>query len=144
MLLSDVVVADVSEAQEICRAGRAQLDHWPRIESRGVDNLMFAALWEVLTDGTGGRSLMDGDEHVLHVENGGEQLVFHLPDDLRDRLAALTKDQIGPIAARWVEHEELSFDNVTVDVVEPYLVQLADFARRAVQSNKSLLLWICC
>jgi hypothetical protein len=141
-MLTDIVMADVSEAEAIGRSGGTHIRLWPCLESKGVDHDFFAALWEVLTDGAKGSSLIAADEHILYMESGGPW-VIHLPEDLRDRLAALTAEQMGPVAARWVTCEELTMANVAAEDAEAYLVLLAEFARRAVQARKSLILWMC-
>jgi hypothetical protein len=145
MFLSDVLVADVSEAEAICDARGSHFSQWPCIQAKGLENTFFAALWKALTDGACGESLFRCDEeHVLHSVDGGEMLVIHLPDDLRNRIASINTGEISEVAARWAEDEELQSENVDAESANQYLAELVDLARRAVQENKSLLLWICC
>ena len=131
-----VVVADLSEAGAIARGGD-DLSRWPCLEAEDFDSFVLAALWEVLAEGVSGKPLR-GDDLVVHAED--EAVVIHLPDDLRDRLAALSDDEMRPVAARWAAHQQLRSDGTDVEVVEPFLPRLSACARTAAAAGKSLLL----
>ena len=85
-ILTDVIVADGNEAEEVFAAEGDHWKRWPCLQSKGVDNIMLGALWSVLDSGESGEAL-SGDTLLVKWHEQGPWL-FSLPGDLTRRLSA--------------------------------------------------------
>jgi hypothetical protein len=144
-VLSDIIVADPSEAAAINAAEGAHLEQWPCLESRDIDPVKLGTLWQVLSGGSPddvdavSAYMMDT---VLDQPTPSGPWVFLVPEPLTAALAALGDAAQAPVAERWAATEEFVLDRWQVDDVRDYLRELVARARAARESGKSLLLWM--
>jgi hypothetical protein len=109
----------------------------PRLDYNGVDNSLLATLWRTLNESEDGRRL-EGMEFVVWPKSS--PLVFRLPDDLTNRLAALSEDEIAPTAQRWAADRDAQMEGLTVELAEKGLGELSQFAKRALAENRPMAL----
>jgi hypothetical protein len=65
-----------------------------------------------------------------------------LPNDLRDHLANLKADDLGPIARTWSQQEEAIARGMTKDDAARLLLQIHSLATTARDDQKPMLLWV--
>lgn len=109
----------------------------PRLDYDGVDNSLLATLWRALNESQDGGRLQ-GMEFVVWPKSS--PLVFRLPDDLTERLAALSGDAITPTAQRWAADQDAQMEGLTLELAEKGLSELSQFAKRARAENRPLAL----
>jgi len=140
-MLTDFILAEPSDATAICRSW-PQRDKWPCLRMTWLDNSMLAALALAWNDESLAEKLESGAPVAAKTTNEGPW-VFCLPDDFRDRLAALTPEQAPAVAQAWAQQEAPQSGGWAADNLEPILDNLREFAQRAVREGKSILLWVC-
>lgn len=109
----------------------------PRLDYNGVDNSLLATLWRALNENESA-SRLEGMEIVVWPKT--KPLVFRLPDDLTDRLAALGADEIVPTARRWAADRGAQMEGLTEDLAEKGLGEMSQFAKRAIMERRPLIL----
>lgn len=140
-MLTHLIIAAHSDAEAIC-LNWPQAQKWPGLQMAGLNTGLFPALAMAWNDKSQAERL---GADALVVTMAGQQgpWVFHLPDDFRDRLAALTPDEFPTLAQAWAQEEELQDFGWTAVDLEALLAKLQEFASRASRERKSLLLWMC-
>ncbi|WP_156771848.1 hypothetical protein [Labrys sp. WJW] len=139
-LLTDVLIADAAEAKLICEIWPRER-RWPAIETKGLDNSKFAALAAAWGDHELSDTLESGG-YIAATRSDEGPWVFVFPDSFRDRIAAIEPARIPEIAKAWSGQRELELDGWKADDLDGPLLQLREFAARAVKQGKSLLLWM--
>ncbi len=138
-LLTDLLVASPIDANDIF-SRYPQSKEWPALELKGMDNIKLAALLRALDEDQDALAL-EGEECIAASASGGPW-VFVLPDTFVVRLATHRSDETNSIASSWAEDEELAFDGWTAEDVAPAVNLLRSHAQLAMESNKSLILWM--
>ena len=143
--LSDIIIADQREAVAISAARGAQLNQWPRLESKGIDPIKLFTLSQILH----GRSVDDVDacagfmnDAVLGQSSDEGPWVYLIPPGLQAAIASLDDQARESVAEKWAATEEFVLDRWHAADVEEYLNDLIAHARKATEAGKSLLLWM--
>jgi len=144
-VLSDIIIADRTEATSINAAEGNHLKQWDCLESKGIDTIKLGSLSRILA----GRSLDDVpavpvfmDNSLLDKYSDDGPWVYLVPDQLVSALAALDDDAEETVAASWAEIEEFRLSRWQPMDVQEYLHDLIEYARKARDQGKSLLLWM--
>jgi hypothetical protein len=144
-ILSDIILADRSEAPAINAAGGQHLKRWECLESKGIDTIKLGNLFQILMS----RSLDDVDavanfmmDSVLDERSKNGPWIYLVPDELTAAVAALNDDAIESVAAKWADTEEFQLARWQPADVEEYLSDLVPFAQKATAMKKPLLLWM--
>lgn len=138
-VLSDLVIAPANEAEHVAQAA-VPSEVFNGIDIKGVDSVKFATLHSILT----GRSfddLLPIYEPVVTVSDEGPW-VFQIPPDLVALLAALDDAGKTGIAQQWATTEEFVLDCWSADDVASVLNDISSLARKAVESDQALFLWM--
>jgi len=98
-ILTHVIICDPVEIGEPV-ANEIWAPRSSRLEYNGVDNVLLATLWRTLNEGETAASLEGTD---LVVWPNAMPMVFRLPDDLTNRLAALDVGQVKSTALRFAK-----------------------------------------
>ena len=107
-MLTNILIATPEEATAIGQSS-TQAATWPCLELNGLDNAKMAALLGAL--GFPKQAVeLEGEQYLAVTVSEGGPWVFHLPQELRDALAAMPPSQVLGVAERWVSHEELAYD----------------------------------
>ena len=138
-MLTDFLIASKDEASTIFDQYPQGKDR-PRLELKGLDNFKLAALLTVLGL-TAEAEALEGEECLVASNEDGPWL-FILSIAFRDTLAAFPTSEFRAVAERWVTYEELAIDRWSVEDVEPCIGMLNDHAKKSVEANKDLLLWM--
>lgn len=137
-LLTDVVIADESEAQSIAASGA---ESRPKIQCKDLDNAKLGSLLELLSKSRS--QSLETFPLVAERSNQGPW-VFRIPDEMIDYLAAISdEERLEDIADQWAETEEFQLDRWSVADAEDILKELTALARAARSAGKGLLLWMC-
>ena len=139
-MLTDYIIAERSDAAAIGRSW-PQPQEWPCLQMTWLDNSMLAALAMAWNDKSQAEKL-ESDAPVAGKTTNEGPWVFCLPDDFRDRLAALMPNQTSTLAEAWAQQEAPQSGGWTAADLEPLLGNLHEFAQRAVREGKSILLWV--
>lgn len=144
-VLSDIIIADRSEAAAINAAGGAHMKQWPCLESKGIDQTKLFTLFQILH----GRSVDDMDAYrsfmndaVLDQRSNEGPWVYVIPAELHSAIASLGDDAQETVAEKWAATEEFVLDRWQSADVEDYLRDLVAHARKARDAGKPLLLWM--
>jgi len=139
-VLSDLVVAPVDDAEKVAHAdvpSRA----FGGIDIKGIDTVKFGTLHSLVTGRTFDEVLALYDP-VVEVSDDGPW-VFRIPEELVERLAALSEEEGRTVAAKWAATEEFALSGWDEAAVSDGLVAICELARRAVDSGQALFLWMC-
>lgn len=139
-LLTDFVIASLEEADAVCRTS-CKDDRWPRLMSKGLDNHALAELALAL-DLSPEASALETDELVIAMKCDEGPWVFHVPDSVRDHIAALDGERFKSVSEAWAKGGEMQFAGATASYCEDCLLNLQPFAARAMQEAIPLLLWM--
>lgn len=139
-LLTDVLIADAAEAKTISVLWPRQ-KNWPAIQTKGLDNSKFAALASAWGDHDLADALESGG-YIAATRSEEGPWVFVFPNSFRDRIAAIEPARIPEMAQTWSKQKELKLDGWKAGDLESPLLELREFAVRAIQQGKSLLLWM--
>src|SRR5580658_1743086 len=91
-VLSDIIIADRSDAAAINAANGAHLKHWPCLGSKGIDTLKLGTLSQILNDrpvddvNAVATFMMDG---VLDQRSDEGPWVYLVPQQLHSALSSL-------------------------------------------------------
>ena len=140
-VLSDIIVADRSEAQAIVDARGAHERTWPVLESKGIDAAKLESLWSVLPGGKRDPTFMDSASLVYQVKGG--PWISVVPPPMVRALSDVSDDALDRLAKDWAETDECRNEDWSAEDVRDYLVELVAISRRARDAQKGLLLWIC-
>lgn len=144
-LLTDLVVADVAEAQEVLVASNHQ-PRWPALDTKGIDYIYLSVLAFILKgQAADADSVVAYSQQFTELASGGEDgpWVFQLPQDLVSGLAAIQDSALPTIADQWSKSEEMQAASADPSDVTHGLTAMRALAREAVASGKAVLLWIC-
>jgi hypothetical protein len=146
-ILTDFVVADISEAQRI---GDSLSPSWQfeGLGEKGIDHVKLATLYALLTDQPYDTDFMSEDS-LLYVASDDGPWVHRVPDDMVRRLANLAESEYSRIAEKWSQTEEFTHKHsgFTPDLArertEAFLRRIAPLARYSLAENKILMMWTC-
>src|SRR5690349_13348511 len=100
-VLSDIIIADPSEAGAINKMAGSHLKHWPCLESKGIDTIKLGTLSQILNS----RSLDDVDtvarfmmDRCLDEASEDGPWVYDLPPELASSLASLDNESEEAVA----------------------------------------------
>jgi hypothetical protein len=143
-VLSDIIIADPSEASAINGAGGSHLRIWPCLDSKGIDTIKLGTLWQIVNkkspDDMAVATFMN--DSILDEKSNQGPWVYLVPESLQTAIAALDEEAQESIAVKWAATEEFTSDRWEPDDVEEYLQDLVAHARKSREAGKSLLLWM--
>lgn len=138
MMLSDFFVADASEAPAVAKA-KPPAKKWAALFARDLDEVKLQQLWPVVRGGS--KKRLPAMQY-LHTASDAGPWVWAVPEQLIERIAALSDVGLEQAAATWAEAEEFALDGwKQADVLE-VLVGLREVCKRSRLAGKGLLLRI--
>ncbi len=143
-ILTDFFAATRAEVEAFDFAEMPQ-EHFPTVQFKGLDPVKMATLHTLLI----GADIHDVEAVVarmpepLHEEDGGELVVFALPDAVVRGLADLDDNGAARLAERWIATEEFKMEGWTRADMDPVLSELRTFMEDAVRSAREVFLWVC-
>jgi hypothetical protein len=102
----------------------------------------LANLWATLQNTEATPKHSDAFESVLVID-GGQRLINRFPPEFVASLASLDSTSTSAAAAKWIQTGELAYMSCEVSDVLPVIEALSRLARTALQSGKSLYVWMC-
>jgi hypothetical protein len=139
-VLTDILIAPTQDAPAII-ANWPVAKNWPGLQTTGLDALVLSDLAEALGQSALAIAIEELDPHSFNDEANGPWL-YVLPNDLRDHLANLKADDLGPIARTWSQQEEAMARGMTEDDATRLLLQIQSLATTARNDQKPMLLWV--
>lgn len=139
-ILTDFVIAKDEDAVAISEATRAA-DHWPTLESKGVDTIKLSTLYCAATNTEyenaiqASFTMMAGDE-----EEG--PWVFKFPSEILSAIAHIESDSVSSIAKIWAATEELQMDGWSEDDAARFITELVAHAKTTRATGASMFLWM--
>ena len=140
-VLSDLIVADRSEAQAIIDAHGTHDRTWPVLESKGINEVKLESLWSALPGGSRDPAFMDATSCVYRAKGGPWVMV--VPPPMVLALSNVADNELDRLAAAWADTDEGREEGWSADGARDFLVELVAIARRAREAQKDLLLWTC-
>jgi hypothetical protein len=143
-VLSDLVVADVSEAQAVADSVEPARE-WEGFTFKGLDHVKLCTLLSLVQTGSPQREFeryLDLIDPVSAPANDGP-IVFAVREaEVRQlaTIAAMEQDEFQRLARAWAETDELR--DWSESEVSDLLRSVADLAESASLQGKCLLLWI--
>lgn len=137
-ILSDFFIADRSTVPVY--NGGEEFDEADKCQFKGLSPLQCAQFLAVLRDQEYCVSIVS--EFRLVTPEDAEDWTMTVPQDMVDKLAALSVGQIAEVSAQFANatREELGW---SPDDFVPIVTQLQALSRRALERDKSLYLWNC-
>jgi hypothetical protein len=111
------------------------------LQTTGLDALVLSDLAEALGQSALAIAIEELEPHSFKDEANGPWL-YVLPNDLRDHLANLKADDLGPIARTWSQQEEAMARGMTEEDAARLLLQIQSLATTARNDQKPMLLWV--
>jgi len=108
------------------------------LEYKGFTGLEIGTLWAILEGVEWDVSRHMPESLFLGEEN--ESWLERFPDELVQKLAAISPQQIESVASAWANTEELNCDPQDL---QPVIVDLQQLSKRAINENKAVYLWGC-
>lgn len=139
-VLTDILIAPTHDAPAII-ANWPGAKNWPGLQTTGLDALVLSDLAVALAQTTLATAIEELDPYSSADEANGPWL-YVLPNELRDHLATLTADDLGPIAKSWSEQEEAIARGMTEEDAARLLSQIQSLAVTARNDQKPMLLWV--
>ena len=136
-MLTDILIANRTEAAAVNAAGGTHLRTWTGIEGGGVDPAMLGPLWQVLSGEAVDHRYMT---QPLDQRSPEGPWAILLPEAFVAKLAALEGDALTTAAGRWAVTDECSRSGATASDAAAYLGSLAKLSRQAKAQSKDLLL----
>ena len=144
-LLTDLVVADVAEAQEVLAAPNHE-PRWPALDTKGIDYIYLSVLAFILKgQAADADSVVAYSQQFTELASGGEDgpWVFQLPQDLVSGLTAIQDSALPTIADQWSKSDEMQAAGANPSDLIEALTAMRALASEAVAKGKALLLWMC-
>jgi len=139
-VLTDILIAPEHDVPAIM-AEWPGAKKWLALETTGLDGLMLTELAEAFDQPVLARAIEDLAPSAAADEAAGPW-VYVLPIDFRDRVAGISKPDLGTIAKSWAEREEASLMGLTPEIAEGLLRDLQNLATEAQAREEPLLLWV--
>ncbi len=139
-LLSDFYIAMPEDAARY-DADR-DLPDSERAEFKGLTYEEVANLWAILQNIEATPEHADAFESVLVID-GGQRLINRFPPEFVAALASLDASSTSAAADKWIQTGELAYMSCEASDVLPIIQTLSRLARTALQSGKSIYLWMC-
>ena len=147
-ILTDFVVADISEAQRI---GDSLSPSWQfeGLGEKGIDHVKLATLYTLLTDQPYDPDVLMNEETLLYIASENGPWVQQVPPDMVSRLANLPESEYSRVAQAWARTEEFDpkFSGLTsaeaITFAEAFIRRFAVLARQSLAENKILMMWTC-
>lgn len=139
-VLTDILIAPEHDVPAIV-AQWPGAKNWPALQTTGLDWLILAELAEALDQAPLAQAMEQLDPASSADEVNGPW-VYVLPMPLRDTIAALGPDRLGPVAKAWAGREEADAAGLTPADAERLLRDIHALAIRARDEGKPMLLWI--
>ena len=143
--LSDLVVADVAEAEEVLAAS-THAPRWPALDSKGINEINLSILAFILKgESADVDSVVAYSQQFTELASGGEDgpWVFQLPQEFVSGLAAIQDSALPTIADQWSKSEEMQAAGANTSALIDTLTATRALASEAVANGKALLLWMC-
>ncbi|MEO8396537.1 MAG: hypothetical protein ABI700_26320 [Chloroflexota bacterium] len=146
-ILTDFVVADISEAQRIGESLNPSRD-FNGLDAKGIDQVKLAMLYAILSDQPYDPDFMSA-ESLLYAASDDGPWVQQVPPDLVSRLANLSDSDYPAITHQWAQTEEFTHKHsgyspaAALERTEGFLRRIAPLARQSIAENKALLMWMC-
>jgi len=138
-VLSDLVVAPVEEAERVAHA-QVPSQEFNGIDIKGIDTVRFETLHSLLT-GQAFDDLLPLYEPVVTVSDEGPW-VFQIPQDLVALLAGFDDARKSEVARQWAKTEEFALDRWTEREVASALDSISTLAKKAIEPDQALFLWM--
>jgi len=143
-ILSDILVADRSDAPAIISLGGMHGLPWPRLALKGLDTIKLGTLFQILhhrpvDDDSVAKFMRDA---LLDQRSAEGPWVFLVPEELTSSLAEVAEARAEGVVEQWAATDEFQLDGWPEADVEQCLQELIAHARQARDSGKSLLLWM--
>jgi hypothetical protein len=114
----------------------------PHLECKGLDPIMLAALWTVLQGGDLHDHMDSITRPALLAPGDPDDWLYQLPDGLVSALEPLPASTVVEVASQWSKVEEFKASNWRADDGREVLLVLTELARKAINSQRSMYLWV--
>ena len=138
-----LVIANPADASQVGESQNPNLE-FEGLDAKGIEQVKLGTLYATLAEEPYNPDFMTDDEAYLYAASDEGPYVQLVPDDLVHRVAKLTDEQIKVTAVEWSKTEEFDpqYSNWTTGQVEEFLGQFVSLCKRAVESQKSILMWV--
>jgi hypothetical protein len=140
-ILTDLVVADESEAEAVAGSG-GPLERWSGIDAKGIDQVKLGMLLSIMA-GEPYRSSLVGEFVQLAEDSEDGPWVFRVPPRPVSSLSKIKDDELGRLSERWLAVEEFADSGYDLATVTEVVASLRELSKRALSEGKGLLMWMC-
>jgi hypothetical protein len=113
------------------------------LQSKGIEPAVMLGKLEALLTGRDYKEIFGGPRahKALAIEDGGEQVVETLTDELQTALVGADNERLAAVVVPWSEIEE--FQGANPEGLARWLGEFAELARRAQKRGERLYCWVC-
>ena len=142
-MLTMLIIANPADASQVGESQNLSLE-FDGLDAKGINQVKLGTLYAILAEEPYNPNFMAGDEAYLYAASDEGPYIQLVPGDLVHRVANLATKQTKATATEWSKAEEFDpqYSNWTVEQVEEFLGQFVSFCKRAVESQKSILMWM--
>ena len=138
-VLSDLIVAPVGDVERVAHA-EVPSQVFDGIDLKGIDTVRFGTLHSLLIGQTF-EDLLPLYDPVVTVSDEGPW-VFQIPQDLVSLLAEVDDIRKSEVARQWAKTEEFALDRWTEREVASALDSISTLAKRVIEPDQALFLWM--
>jgi hypothetical protein len=141
-VLTDFVVASPAEAKRVGDSANP-LKQFAGVDAKGIDQVTMGTLYAILLGTPDTPEFMIDEASLLYTASNDGPWVQRVPQDMVDRLAKLSDDDIPKVAEEWVKTEEFDpmYSSWTPTTLVWFLRALVVLSRKAVAEDKAMLMW---
>jgi predicted DNA-binding protein len=139
-ILVNFISADEDDLEAIGESLRP-VDEWSGVEARDIDIAKLITLHTLLT-GEGVEDVMYAYEPVYGDVTGAPPLILRLPDEVKQRLAALQEESVEAVAEELAATEVFEYSQISFEEVEALIADLAELGRIAESQEQTLFVWM--
>lgn len=140
-VLTDIVVADVSEADEVA-GSIGPLQRWPGTDAKGIDHAKLGKLLSIVAGEPYTERLFGEFSQLAETSEDGPW-VFQVPRRLVSYLSEMNDHEMSSVLAQWWMIEEFTHSGYAQALAGEVLNSLRELSNMAISEGKDLLMWMC-
>ena len=140
-VLTDLVVADESEAEELA-ASISPLERWPGIDAKGIDPVKLGKLLSILAGESYSHSIPGEFSEIAAFSDDGPW-VLRVPPRLVLSLSEIGDADVRRISTQWFAGEEFAHSGYDLAITEEVVTSLRELSKKATAERKEMLMWMC-
>jgi hypothetical protein len=135
-ILTDFFIATRRQAESINLA-RGPSEHFPTHHGKWIDPVKLAKLYKIVLKKQGAKG-----QHPIRVDRDGEVLLFEVPLEVIESLAALDDAGAARVRDTWFATEEFAHDRWDRPGLEEWFTGFRNLLCEAAREKRGVYLWL--